>query len=163
MKYQQLMLFIYFISFKLKSMKHLCLALSQISPGVHFYDRSFNYLRIVSLKNLYSPDTILSYDNQSGEVAYQSLSFHKIILQQFVYYLKMKTNGKGVSVEVVTWQLELLLLLQLVPIITNVGEMQSHIQPGLQRCDEVFQLFLEDHLSPVVSTNKTLTKSLRYR
>ena len=130
---------------------------------IYFYDRSFNYLRIVTLKNLYSHVTILSYDNQSEEVAYQSLSFHKIILSTFVYYLKIKTNGKGVAVEVITWQLELLLLLQSVPITTKVGENQTHIQPGLQRCDDVFQLFVEDHLSPAVSTNKTVTKSLRYR
>ena len=159
------MLFMYFISFKLKSMKHLCLALSQISSGVHFYDRSFNYLRIVSLtlKNIYSPVTILSYDNQSGEVAYQSVSFHKIILQIFVQYLKIKTNGTGVAVEVITWQLEQLLLLQSVHINTKVGEIQPRIQPDLQRCDEGFQLFVEDHLSPVVFTNKTVNKSLRYR
>jgi hypothetical protein len=33
----------------------------------------------------------------------------------------------------------------------------------LKRLVIVFQLFMEDHLYPVVSTNKTVTKSLRYR
>ena len=46
---------------------------------------------------------------------------------------------------------------------TKVGDIQPHILPGLQRCDDVLGLFVEDHLSPVVSTNKTVTNSLRYR